>query len=533
MRRWNGWGDNTVQYPLAANAASFLEKKIGKGVPPKDAQLADVLAGMPHSRLADNPLISKEPEQRLRHARGQSLPDWIALRSGTISTFPDGVAFPESQSDIADLIQFAIQTGARLIPYGGGTSVVGHINPLSSDEPVVTVDMRHMNRMTAFHEKSLLATFNAGVSGPDLEAQLRALGCTLGHYPQSFEYSTLGGWIATHSKGQQALFYGRIEDLFAGGTLLSPAGTLNIPAHPSSAAGPDLRHLVLGSEGRLGFITQAVVRASPLPAKEEFHGLFFPDFSAGQAAVREMVQAGLPLSMLRLSTVEETETTLVLAGHERAIGLVEQYLSVRGISKDKSMLLAGFSGTERLVTTTRKEVQALAKKHGGVHVGKQFGKQWRKSRFRSPYLRNTLWEKGYAVDTLETAVPWHLLDKTLSSIEDAINKAIDPFDERMHLFSHISHLYKSGASVYVTYIFRLLEDSQETLLRWEKMKAAASEAIVAQGATISHQHGIGLDHQPYMTAEKGSLGIDLITDSIRRLDPRGIMNPGKLINTAR
>jgi len=531
MRRWNGWGDDTVQYPITPRAAGFLEKKIGKGIPPNDVKLEDILKKIPKSKLTDSPLVSTDPQQRLRHARGQSFPDWIAMRSGMIGPVPDGVAFPENETDVGELIQFAVKTGVHLIPYGGGTSVVGHINPSGDDTPLLTVDMRHMNRMTDFKERSLVATFGAGVSGPDLEAQLRARNCTLGHYPQSFEYSTLGGWIATRSKGQQALGYGRIEDLFSGGTLISPAGKLTLPAQPASAAGPDLRQLVLGSEGRIGFITEASVCVSPLPEKEEFHGLFFPDFQAGQAAIREMVQAGLPLSMLRLSTSVETETTLVLAGHERAIGLVEQYLSVRGVSQDKSMLLAGLSGNERVVKATRNEMQAIAKEHGGVKVGKLFGKQWRKSRFRSPYLRNTLWEKGFGVDTLETAVPWHLVDETLTSIEEAINEAINSFSDRVHLFSHISHLYSSGASVYVTYIFRLSEDPLENLLRWEKMKTAASEVIVSKEATISHQHGVGTDHKPYLAAEKGSLGIELITDVIRRMDPRGIMNPGKLINT--
>ena len=531
MRRWNGWGDDTVLYPLAPKAESFLAERIGEGSPAQDVGLEGVVARVPESRLADNRLFTKDHEQRLRHARGQSLPDWIALRSGELSSYPDAIAYPENESDIAELIQYASQAGARLIPYGGGTSVVGHINPAVGDGPAVTVDMRHMNRLVSFDDRDLLATFGAGVSGPELEAQLRARGYTLGHYPQSFEYSTLGGWIATRSKGQQALLYGQIEDLYAGGTLVTPAGRLVMPSNPASAAGPDLRQLVLGSEGRMGFITEAVVRVSPLPEEEEFHGIFFPDFAAGQAAVREMVQTGLSLSMLRLSTAMETETTLVMAGHERAIGLMEQYLAIRGITRVKSMLLAGISGRERLVKATWKEALAIARHHGGVHAGTQFGKQWRNGRFRSPYLRNSLWEKGYAVDTLETAVPWHRVDETLEKIESAISDALAPSGEGTHIFSHISHIYSSGASLYVTYIFRLAKDAQETLSRWQSMKTAACEAIVACEGTISHQHGVGLDHKPYLAAEKGDLGMSLITDAIRRTDPRGVMNPGKLVDT--
>ena len=532
MRRWNGWGDNTVQYPLSPAAESFLGDHLGTGSPHPDASFEAVLAQIPESRLQPSGLISDEPHQRLLHARGQSFPDWVVMRSGSITAFPDGVAFPATATDLSDLIGYATRVGALLIPYGGGTSVVGHVNPPESDLPVVTVNMRRMNRLESLSERDHLAAFGAGVCGPELEAQLRARYLTLGHYPQSFEFSTLGGWIAARSKGQQALLYGRIEDLFAGGTLITPAGKLVLPPYPGSAAGPDLRHLVLGSEGRMGFITSATVRVSPLPEKEEFHGLFFPDFVSGQTAVREMVQAQLPLSMLRLSTPEETVTTLTLAGHERLIGILQQFLTMRGIADEKSLLLVAFSGTETLAKATRKEALDIAKKHGGIHVGRQFGKQWRKSRFRSPYLRNTLWDMGYAVDTLETAVPWHQVDDVLDRLESTLRSALHEEGERVHVFSHLSHVYSSGSSIYVTYLFRLATDPQESLARWRRLKTAASEVIVAAGATISHQHGIGTDHLPYLASEKGTLGMGLIEDVVRRLDPRGIMNPGKLLSTA-
>ena len=307
MKRWNGWGATTVDYPLPETATGLLAEWVGPGTSAAGLSLAEMLARVPPSRLPDHPLIDTSPEVRLRHARGQSLPDWVALRCGLVDSFPDGVAFPLHDEDVRTLLAFAGRKGITLIPYGGGTSVVGHINPLPGERPVLTVDMGRMNRLRRFDEESLLATFGAGVAGPDLEAQLRARGCTLGHYPQSFEYSTLGGWIASRSSGQQSLGYGRIEELFVGGHLQSPAGPLPLPAtFPVSAAGPDLRHLVLGSEGRLGVITEATVRASPLPEKEEFYGVFFPDFESGRAATRAMVQAGLPLSMLRLSTAVET-----------------------------------------------------------------------------------------------------------------------------------------------------------------------------------------------------------------------------------
>jgi alkyldihydroxyacetonephosphate synthase len=527
MRRWNGWGDDTITYPLPDSAARFLEALVGPGTPPQDASLEQVVGLVPASRLPDHPLVSTDPLKRLLHSRGQSLPDWVELRSGRISTFPDGVAYPENNEDVRSLIRYARQAGAHLIPYGGGTSVVGHINPLNLDAPILTVDMGRMNRLHRFDPVSLLATFGAGIAGPDLEAQLRARGCTLGHFPQSFEYSTLGGWVATRSSGQQSLRYGRIEKLFAGGWIETPIGALEMPAFPASAAGPDLREIVLGSEGRLGILTEATLRVSPLPEREDFHAVFFPDFEHGQAAVRQILAAALPLSMLRLSTKVETITTLALAGHENLIGALEKLLSMRGLGAEKCMLLVGFTGRSAIVRSSRAETLSIAARHGGVHVGRTFGDQWFKSRFRTPYLRNTLWEKGYAIDTLETATAWSNVPAMIEAIETALHSALT--EEKLHIFAHLSHLYPHGSSVYTTYLFRLAPDPDETITRWHAMKAAASQAIIARGGTISHQHGVGTDHLPYLPAEKGELGMKLLGEVCSYLDPQGFMNPGKLL----
>ena len=529
MRRWNGWGDDTIPYPLPANAPAFLEERLGPGAPPRDATFAAVVATVPPGRLPAHPLISAEPADRLRHARGQSLPDWVALRSGQVAAFPDGVAYPLTESDVAALLAFAAEVGARLIPYGGGTSVVGHINPQPGDAPVLTVNLRRMHGLLGLDSISQQATFGAGVAGPELEAQLRARGFTLGHFPQSFEYSTLGGWVATRSSGQQSLGYGRIESLFAGGTLLSPAGALRLPPFPASAAGPDLRQLVLGSEGRLGILTEATVRVTPLPEHEEFHAVFFPDFAGAATAVRQIVQGRWPLSLLRLSTPRETQTTLALAGHERVIGLLETLLSVRGVGGEKCMLLCGFTGRAATIRDTREQVLDICRGLGGVSAGRRFGAQWIEGRFRTPYLRNTLWERGYAVDTLETATTWDNVPRLLGQIEDALSGALDDRGERVHIFTHLSHVYPQGASIYATYLFRLAADPDETLDRWRALKSAASRAIVAGGGTISHQHGVGRDHAPYLAAEKGALGLGALAAAARCFDPDGRMNPGVLL----
>jgi len=529
VRRWNGWGDSTILYPLHEEARAYLERLVGAGVPPRDVPLDEIVAAVPDSRLPAHPLVSTDPLPRLAHSRGQSLPDWIALRSGQIEAFPDGVAYPTTAAEVRELIAYAGRAAAQLIPYGGGTSVVGHINPAPGDQPALTVDLARLNRLQQFDAVSGLATFGAGVSGPDLEAQLRAHGCTLGHFPQSFELSTLGGWIVTRSSGQQSLGYGRIERLFAGGHVEAPAGTLDLPPFPASAAGPDLRELVLGSEGRLGILTEATVRVTPLPEQEAFHAVFFPDFDHGREAARAIMQARLPLSMLRLSTAVETQTTLALAGHERLIGMLEQLLSLRGVGDSKCMLLLGFAGREALVKVARQQALHLAARQGGVHVGRTFGHEWHKSRFRTPYLRNTLWELGYALDTLETATDWGGIPAMVEAIEVALRGGLEAVGEQVHVFTHLSHLYPYGSNLYTTYLFRIAPEPAETLRRWQLLKAAASQAIVAHGGTITHQHGIGTDHLPFLAAEKGSLGVATLRDLARRFDPDGIMNPGKLI----
>ena len=529
MRRWNGWGDESVTYPISPSALSFLERLIGSSTPPVDISMEKVISSLPKPHLPRHRLISTDPQSRLLHARGQSFPDWVAIRCGKISAYPDGVAYPMCDEDVIDVLQFSHRSGTHLVPYGGGTSVCGHINPNKSKHPVLTVDMSRMNRLLDMDAQNLLATFEAGVLGPDLEAQLRAHGYTLGHYPQSFEYSTLGGWISTRSSGQQSLGYGRIESLFAGGRLVTPQGELTMPPFPASAAGPDLRQLVLGSEGRLGILTEAYVRISAIPEREEFHAVFFPDFSNGITAIRQILAAGLHLSMLRLSTAKETATTLALAGHENLIGVLERLLAIRGLGKGKCMLLLGFSGRSSLVRTMRSDALDIATKSGGVQVGKTFGEQWQKSRFHTPYLRNTLWALGYGVDTLETATSWSNIDQMVDQVESAIKSAAATYNEKVHIFTHLSHVYPTGSSIYTTYIFRLSEQPEETLERWQVMKSAASKAILSLGGTISHHHGIGTEHLPYLSTEKGLIGMAALSALCRQFDPKGIMNPGKLV----
>lgn len=532
MRRWNGWGDDAIDYPLPASAARFLAERVGEGLILEDMPRETILATMGESRLQEQSLISKDAGERLDHARGQSLPDWVALRSGRIEAFPDGVARPASDEEVHTLLAHARQHGVRVIPYGGGTSVVGHINPLPGECPVLTIDLGRLNGLLDLDETSSLATFGAGATGPQIEQTLNARGFTMGHFPQSFELSTLGGWIVTRSSGQQSFHYGRIEDLFAGGHMETPLGALELPLHPASAAGPDLKHWVLGSEGRMGILTRATVRVRRMPEREKFLGYFFHRWEDGAQAVRDIVQSGLRVSMLRMSNAMETTTTLALAGKESLVGVANLGLRLLRYGEERSLLVMGITaehGSEDIWAGTESAAELIARAHGGLSTGTLIGKIWKKSRFHTPYLRNTLWEKGYALDTLETAVPWSQVESTAGQIQEALRNGLEPEGERVLVFAHLSHVYTDGASIYVTYLYRRAEDPALTLERWRTLKTAASRVIVANGGTISHQHGVGSDHTPYLEAEKGNLGMQALAAACRAFDPDGMMNPGKLL----
>jgi alkyldihydroxyacetonephosphate synthase len=528
-RRWNGWGERETLYPLPEPAVKYLQTHLGAGKNIPDASLEEVLKSVPDSSLPPHPLISTEKKARIEHARGQSLPDWIEMRSGKISQFPDGVCFPRSDKDVRTLIDFSQDNGIHLIPYGGGTSVLGHINATQEQAPTLTMDLSHLNRMIDLDDNSALATFDAGIRGIALESQLRARGYTLGHFPQSFEFSTLGGWIATRSAGQQSYYYGSIEDLFAGGIIETPIGTLELPVFPASAAGPDLRQIFLGSEGRFGVITRATMQVRRLPQTEGFYAVFFHQWEEGIRATKEITQIGIPVSMLRLSDAQETATTLALSGKGALITWGERTLGLLGFGSERCLLLFGVTGLRRNSGKIRDRVYSLCRAHGGLPVIEAIGDTWRKSRFLTPYLRNTLWEAGYALDTLETAVSWKYVHSLAGEIKSSIQSSFQERNEPVLVFSHLSHFYSDGASIYTTVIFPRSSDPEITLLRWKAFKEPVSQLIISHHGTISHQHGVGRDHAPYLKAEKGPIGYEIISTIRKSLDPKEIMNPGVML----
>lgn len=530
MKRIQGWGNTETDYPVPEPARAYLEKVLGAPLQLEKAPIQALLNKVPAADLPELPLITTDPEARLRRARGQSLKDWIDMCDGLVDTFPSGVAHPKNADEVRELITFAEKHGINLIPYGGGSSVVGHLTPPNDGPPTLSVDLGGMSSLIALNENSLEATFGAGVSGPQIEENLNARGYTLGHFPQSWEYSTLGGWIVTRSVGQQSYHYGRIEPLFVSGHIETPAGPLDILRVPKSAAGPDLRHIILGSEARLGILTEATMRIRPLPEAEHFYAAFFPNFKIGVEAVRMIAQEELPLSMVRLSDAMETETTFQLSGEEKLVNLAKFGLNLFGQKDDRCMLIFGLTGNKASNRLGGRQLAHIVRQRQGMMVKFYLGEAWMEKRFLSPYLRNTLWDLGYALDTLETALPWDKLTEGRKAILSAIQDGLKSENERVLVFSHVSHVYTNGGSMYITYLYRRAADPLQTLERWRKLKGAASRKIVEAGGTISHQHGVGLDHKPYLSAEKGDLGMRMIENILQQVDPKRVMNRGKLID---
>jgi len=545
-RRLDGWGFAGESYPPSAALLHWLGARLGAGEPfptldPATLALPDP-APLPELGCA----VATDAATRFGRSRGQGLPDLLRLRSATVRHLPDGVARPADEGELETLLEACDRHRLRTVLRGGGTSVTGGVNVgarsgktaagKAGSEPAVVVDLGGLAGLEALDEASGLATFGAGTLGPALETALGEHGFTLGHFPQSFQLSTLGGWIATRSTGQESLGYGRIEQMVAGVEALAPGGTLRLPALPASAAGPDLRQLLLGSEGRLGVVTRATVRVRRRPAATRVEAALLPHWTSGVEASRELVQAGVPLSILRLSDAPETEVAMAVGlGASRWAPLVRAWLRLRGIGDDACLLLLGASSPEDAVShggadAALEAARTLLRRHGAAWLGAGPGRKWLADRFRHPYLRDALLDRGYATDTFETAAPWSALGGVYATVRGAFAGAAGEGEREVPLLCHLSHPYRDGASLYFTFFYRCPRDPDDAVARWADLKRRATEAVVVAGGTVSHHHGIGAWHAPWYPGEVGSDGLRLLRTAASELDPRGILEPGVLLD---
>ena len=542
--KWWGWGREGERYPIPNPQGfwSFLEQNLGPlEQSPRVMSLDDI--SLPPSRLASRDLedikelfgesgVSTEKGDRISHSFGKSYVDLLRIRRGMVESSPDAVVFPQRQEHITDFLAMASHRSWAVVPFGGGTSVVGGVEVPRTDTPVVTVDLRRMNRVLDIDRTSHTAVVQSGILGPALEKELNANGFSLGHFPQSFEFSTLGGWVATRSAGQNSTKYGKIEHMVVGLRLVSPTGVLDSPIVPADAAGPSLLQCLIGSEGTLGVITQAVVRIHPLPQNRAFASYLFSDLAAGVDAVKKMLQADLRPSVLRLSDPQETAMALLLARSPRPSLkelLGHLYVKLRGFDlQNGALLLLIFEGPGRLVSVAKKEARRYAR--SGLYLGGLPARNWMKERFRHPYIRDDLLDRSVMVDTLETAAPWEKLPGLYTAVRQRLYDAVLATAPGALVFGHLSHGYPDGASLYFTFMAR--QQQGQEFEQWQSIKTAATETILKHGGALSHHHGIGTMHRPWTAAYLGKEGCALLAELKKKIDPHNTMNPGKLLNAS-
>jgi alkyldihydroxyacetonephosphate synthase len=468
-------------------------------------------------------------DDRLGRTGGLSYLDLLRHRGTGELTVPDAVVLPAGPEEVQRVVEVCAEHGVGLVPFGGGTSVVGGVQALrGSKGSVVVLDLCRLDKLVSVDPVSRLAVLQAGVVAPEAERLLAAHGLTLGHVPQSFERATIGGFAATRSAGQASSGYGRFEDMVEGVRLATPRGEWRLGVSPASAAGPDLRQLVVGSEGAFGVITEVTVRVRPLPKARRYEGFVLDGWSRGAAAVRELAQGRVLADVTRLSDPHETDMAFALSGGWKTAA-VRRYLRLRGIT-DPSLLVLGWEGgSDAEVAARRKATLRALRSLKPVPLGRPVGEKWRHGRFAGPRQRDALLDLGVCVETLETATYWSNVDALRSAVRAALQESLATSGAVPLVACHISHAYETGASLYFTTV--VPRDAADPIGQWERAKAAACTAISSNGplGTISHHHAVGVDHAPYLPAEIGELGVGVLAAVKRELDPDGVLNPGKLL----
>jgi alkyldihydroxyacetonephosphate synthase len=532
--KWWGWGDPAVEPELDEAALAMLHERLG-GLrdSPRAAELEDfelpAAEPLPRELLeaAGEENVFTGAEDRVRHATGCGYADLVRLRSGRLDAAPDAVLLPTDEDRLQRILNACHGKNVAVVPFGGGTSVVGGVAPVrGTHDRLVSLDLSRL-RGVAVDERSLTATLGAGLRGPEAEAELAEHGLVLGHYPQSFEYATVGGFAATRSAGQASSGYGRFDALVTSIRLIAPNGELRTRETPHSAAGPALRELVVGSEGTLGVIPDVTVRVRPAPRVRRYEAWIAESFEAGSEIVRALAQGpGLP-DVIRVSDEEETEISLALSGPRGlARSLFDGYLGLRR-KRGGCLVVVGIEGDDESVARRRALSARELRRGGAAYLGQGAGRSWEHGRFQGPYLRDTLMDMGAMVETLETAHTWSGLAGLHAAVGRAIGDSLTAQGTPGLVFCHLSHAYADGASLYFTFVARARPS--EELEQWRQVKQAACETIVAAGGTITHHHAVGLDHAPYMEAEIGRDGLDVLRAAKEGLDPAGVMNPGKLL----
>lgn len=542
---WWKWGDAQKRKALTyyPNFHSYIQQRFGNGFTDKlpvvtdfnvatNADNTDKVAGVFKAALP-GVKISTDKELCLKKALGKSYADLLKAITNTEVPVPDAVVYPNSHTEVLQILKTCSDYNIQVVPFGGGSNVVGAFNMATYKYPRVVLDMADMKRLLAIDEVNHTAVFEGGIYGPELEAILNAKGFTMGHFPQSFEYSTLGGWIVTRSAGQESSAYGRIEDIAISMKVATPTGELSTSSFEGDAEGINLKALFFGSEGMLGVVTEAKVRIHKLPAAKKWVVGVFPSFENGTEAVKQLVQSGLYPSVVRYSDENETFFLSLLSHEEPSVfsklksSISKAVLSFKGI-KTPSLMMVRMDGEEEEAILKQELASEIFRTHKGFLVGESLGKKWETSRFGLPYLRDDLMERGIFVDTMETVFPWNEINPFKKKLLQRLQQSKAFGGEKGILLAHLSHVYTASSSIYFTVITEM--DRADPHGQWREIKRIVTDTIVEAGGAVSHHHSVGRDHQPWYLQKTDKLTKEILKSVKRTVDPNHILNPGKLFD---
>jgi alkyldihydroxyacetonephosphate synthase len=547
--KWAGWGDEGIAFSHEDKPAlrPFIQRHLDLDVAratsravafesldvPEPTVAAGLRSALEEAVGAD--FVSVDALDRVVHARGKSLRDLVRHRGGDIGRVPDVVVRPGGEDEVTAVMRAALDGDAVLIPFGGGTSISGSLEARAEESrPVISLDLSRLNRVLDVDAPSGLARIQTGALGPDLERQLNARGWTIGHFPDSFTHSTLGGWIATRSSGMQSDRYGDIADLTRAVRVVTPTGLLATRPVPSTSTGPSVREMVLGSEGRLGVITEATVHVRRVPEERKILGYLFPTWAHGLEAMREIAASDVAVSVTRVSDSYETSFSFAtrkdptIADRLKSAALT-QYLKRRKGFDVEAMCLSfiGYEGGAGHVAAQRKAVGKIVARHGGLGIGSSPGELYDQKKFDTPYIRDFLLDRGALADVSETSAPWSRLSTVYANVMEAANEAFDELGVRGYIMCHLSHSYHAGACLYFTFAFKP-GATGEPIEQYDRVKSAIQQSFIDSGATLSHHHAVGTEHAQWLEEDISAPGVAMLRALFDGVDPGENLNPGKI-----
>lgn len=544
--KWWGWGCEDQEFSAHAHPGFWPYAKTVLGIDSdgfrqREWKLEAIELPEPHideklvARLrsfleADQ--ISDHPKERVVHAYGKGFRDLFRLRQGSAMGAPDLVVYPQSERDVCLTLRAAAEHDAMVIPFGGGSNISGCVERMETGRMAISLDLRRLRRVLHADARSGTARIECGIFGPDLEGELARYGLTLGHFPDSFLHSTLGGWIATRSAGMQSDKYGKIEDMVVAVRMVTPEGVLETRTVPKASNGIDVNHVCIGSEGTLGVFTESTMRVHPRPALRQVPGYLFPEFEAGIEAMHQCVRQECPPAMVRLNDPDKTALSMAFRPPTSRLSnfagsLFKGYLRAKGFDLPRAcLMLTAFEGSQSAVVRQSQQVEAIYKRCGAVSLGASAGKSFEATKYDFPHIRDFLLDRDVTTDVSETSTVWSnilpLYQKTMAIARANIEKSgVMPWTG-----CHISHTYHCGASVYFTFGFR--QQPEKEMEQYLLVKRAVQQSFIDHGATLSHHHGVGTEHLPWLAADISPLGVKAVAAIKRGLDPDNVMNPGRL-----